>query len=39
LPKKYHIHTIQRLPNRGDYGTALYDEWREKEGMKDGEKK
>lgn len=27
LPKKYHIHTIQRLPNRGDYGTALYDEW------------
>jgi hypothetical protein len=39
LPKKYHIHTIQRLPNRGDYGTALYDEWREKEGIKDGEKK
>ncbi|KAK1062386.1 hypothetical protein LTR74_010359 [Friedmanniomyces endolithicus] len=27
LPKKYHIHTIQRLPNRGDYGTALYEEW------------
>jgi hypothetical protein len=39
LPKKYHIHTIQRLPNRGDYGTALYDEWREKEGIKDAEKK
>jgi hypothetical protein len=39
LPKKYHIHTIQRLPNRGDYGSALYDEWREKEGIKDGEKK
>lgn len=38
LPKKYHIHTIQRLPNRGDYGTALYDEWRQKEGIKDGEK-
>lgn len=31
LPKKYHIHTIQRLPNRGDYGTALYDEWLEKQ--------
>jgi hypothetical protein len=39
LPKKYHIHTIQRLPNRGDYGSALYDEWREKEGIKVGEKK
>lgn len=38
LPKKYHIHTIQRLPNRGDYGTALYDEWRATKGMKDGEK-
>ncbi|OQO07699.1 hypothetical protein B0A48_07396 [Cryoendolithus antarcticus] len=38
LPKKYHIHTIQRLPNRGDYGTALYDGWREKNGVKDGEK-
>ncbi|GAB1726973.1 hypothetical protein NU195Hw_g2889t1 [Hortaea werneckii] len=32
LPKKYHIHTIQRLPNRGDYGTALFDEWKEKQG-------
>ncbi|KAL1588524.1 hypothetical protein WHR41_02791 [Cladosporium halotolerans] len=38
LPKKYHIHTIQRLPNRGDYGTALYDEWRAKQGVKGGEK-
>lgn len=38
LPKKYHIHTIQRLPNRGDYGTALYDEWKAKNGIKDGEK-
>lgn len=37
LPKKYHIHTIQRLPNRGDYGTALYDEWRRKTG--DGDAK
>jgi len=26
------IHTIQRLPNRGDYGTALCDEWKEKQG-------
>ncbi|QIX00077.1 hypothetical protein AMS68_005594 [Peltaster fructicola] len=34
LPKKYHIHTIQRLPNRGDYGTALYDEWRARTGDK-----
>lgn len=32
LPKKYHIHTIQRLPNRGDYGTALYEEWKAKHG-------
>ncbi|KAF2232404.1 hypothetical protein EV356DRAFT_450278 [Viridothelium virens] len=32
LPKKYHIHTIQRLPNRGDYGTALYDEWLKTQG-------
>ncbi|WPH03793.1 Hypothetical protein R9X50_00667600 [Acrodontium crateriforme] len=31
LPKKYHIHTIQRLPNRGDYGRALYDEWESKQ--------
>lgn len=38
LPKKYHIHTIQRLPNRGDYGTALYDEWRAKQGIQGGEK-
>jgi hypothetical protein len=38
LPKKYHIHTIQRLPNRGDYGSALYDEWREKQGIKGEEK-
>ena len=36
LPKKYHIHTIQRLPNRGDYGTALYDEWAEKHGTTNG---
>nr|POE51516.1 hypothetical protein CFP56_25723 [Quercus suber] len=27
LPKKYHIHTLCRLPNRGDYGTALYEDW------------
>lgn len=33
LPKKYHIHTIQRLPNRGDYGTALYEEWKAKHGQ------
>lgn len=26
-PKKYHIHTIQRLPNRGDYGTAIIEDW------------
>ncbi|KAK5108261.1 hypothetical protein LTR62_008645 [Meristemomyces frigidus] len=32
LPKKYHIHTIQRLPNRGDYGTALYEEWVQQHG-------
>ncbi|KAI9658604.1 MAG: hypothetical protein M1821_002164 [Bathelium mastoideum] len=32
LPKKYHIHTIQRLPNRGDYGRALYDEWLREQG-------
>ena len=32
LPKKYHIHTIQRLPNRGDYGRALYDEWVKEQG-------
>jgi hypothetical protein len=38
LPKKYHIHTIQRLPNRGDYGVALYDEWRAKEGIKGQER-
>ncbi|KAK5134321.1 hypothetical protein LTR08_006750 [Meristemomyces frigidus] len=36
LPKKYHIHTIQRLPNRGDYGTALYDEWVEKHAKTSG---
>ncbi|KAF2765155.1 hypothetical protein EJ03DRAFT_319880 [Teratosphaeria nubilosa] len=36
LPKKYHIHTIQRLPNRGDYGTALYDEWVAKHGEANG---
>lgn len=36
LPKKYHIHTIQRLPNRGDYGTALYDEWVAKQGNSNG---
>lgn len=36
LPKKYHIHTIQRLPNRGDYGTALYDEWKAKQGTANG---
>ncbi|GAB7359333.1 hypothetical protein MBLNU230_g5984t1 [Neophaeotheca triangularis] len=28
LPKKYHIHTIQRLPNRGDYGTALWEDYK-----------
>jgi hypothetical protein len=26
--KKYHYHTIQRLPNRGDYGTACERRWR-----------
>lgn len=31
-PKKYHIHTIQRLPNRGDYGVALMEDWARKEG-------
>ncbi|KAK5122382.1 hypothetical protein LTR85_003966 [Meristemomyces frigidus] len=36
LPKKYHIHTIQRLPNRGDYGTALYDEWLQTHGKANG---
>jgi hypothetical protein len=36
LPKKYHIHTIQRLPNWGDYGTALYDEWAAKHGDANG---
>jgi hypothetical protein len=38
LPKKYHIHTVQRLPNRGDYGTALYDEWRKSHAAEGGEK-
>lgn len=33
LPKKYHIHTIQRLPNRGDYGTALWEDWKKQEGV------
>ncbi|KAK5721455.1 hypothetical protein LTR17_014575 [Elasticomyces elasticus] len=36
LPKKYHIHTIQRLPNRGDYGTALYEEWVQQQGRLSG---
>ncbi|GAB7349600.1 hypothetical protein MBLNU459_g0288t2 [Dothideomycetes sp. NU459] len=27
LPKTCRIHAIQRLPNRGDYGAALLDEW------------
>ncbi|KAK4951927.1 hypothetical protein LTR10_009847 [Elasticomyces elasticus] len=36
LPKKYHIHTIQRLPNRGDYGTALYEEWVQQKGRLSG---
>lgn len=36
LPKKYHIHTIQRLPNRGDYGTALYEEWVQQKGKMQG---
>lgn len=26
-PKKYHIHTIQRLPNRGDYGVGVLEDW------------
>ncbi|KAH0363271.1 hypothetical protein KCU65_g7492, partial [Aureobasidium melanogenum] len=25
--KQYRIHATQRLPNRGDYGAALLDEW------------
>lgn len=25
-PEKYHIHTINRIPNRGDYGKALLDQ-------------
>lgn len=25
--KQYRVHTTQRLPNRGDYGAALLDEW------------
>jgi hypothetical protein len=25
--KQYQIHATQRLPNRGDYGAALLDEW------------
>ena len=36
LPKKYHIHTIQRLPNRGDYGIALYEEWLHRDGSEKG---
>jgi hypothetical protein len=36
LPKKYHIHTIQRLPNRGDYGTALYEGWVKQHGGANG---
>lgn len=27
MPKTYRVHAIQRLPNRGDYGAALLDEW------------
>lgn len=33
-PAKYHIHTIQRLPNGNDYGRALMKAFRdEKEGQ------
>ena len=27
-PSKHHVHTIQRLPNGGDYGRALVQQWR-----------
>lgn len=27
MPKRHRVHAIQRLPNRGDYGAALLDEW------------
>ncbi|KAJ5773447.1 hypothetical protein N7457_008343 [Penicillium paradoxum] len=29
-PQKYHTHTIQRLPNGGDYATELIRQWKEK---------
>lgn len=32
-PKKYHIHTIQRLPNRGDYGVAIMEDWKKGSNM------
>lgn len=28
-PRKFHIHTIHRLPNGGDYGRQLIQEWRQ----------
>lgn len=33
-PKKYHIHSMQRLPNRGDYGTAIRERWEAEKGAK-----
>lgn len=31
-PAKCHIHTINRIPNRGDYGKALLEQYRREVG-------
>ncbi|WRT64445.1 uncharacterized protein IL334_001377 [Kwoniella shivajii] len=33
-PAKCHIHTVNRLPNCGDYGKALIRQWEKEEGSK-----
>ncbi|KAK7705213.1 hypothetical protein SLS64_008049 [Diaporthe eres] len=33
-PGKFHIHTIHRLPNGGDYGRELIQKWRQKHPVK-----
>lgn len=30
LPARFHVHTVQRLPNGNDYGRAYLAEWRER---------
>jgi hypothetical protein len=33
-PAKCHIHTVQRMPNGGDYGRKILRRWREEKGIK-----